>query len=94
MDNTYEKVVALIEKQQKDHEEDAVFMVGEQLKDIAKNNQEAAQILLDDLSVEGMGIEEAEKAIHDFANKNHGKAKSFCVSPKKAEEILRQGLSI
>jgi hypothetical protein len=86
--STYEKLVNLISEQQKGHENEPLFMVGEQLKDIARDNDEATQILLDDLSVAGMSISDAEKEIKKYADKNRGTAKSFCVSPAVAEKIL------
>ena len=87
-----EKLIEIIGKQQEGHENTAVFMVGEQLKDIAASDPKCLEILKQDLEVEGMGIVEAEKEIKKYADKHKGKGKvpCFCVSPMIADEILRK----
>lgn len=87
-----EKLIEIIGKQQEGHEDTAVFMVGEQLKDIAASDPKCLEILKQDLEVDGMGIEDAEKEIKKYADKHKGKGKvpCFCVSPMIADEILRK----
>lgn len=83
-------LIALIEEQQKGHENEPLYMVGEQLKDIAERESASAEILEKDLSVGGMGLADAAAALKDYADKNHGKAKCFCITPIVAEGILRK----
>ena len=84
------KLFEMITEQQKGHENGPVFMVGEQLKDIARNEPHSAELLEKDLAMPAMSLVEAEKKLKAYADANHGSAKSFCVSPLKAEEILRE----
>lgn len=90
MSKVYEELVALIESQQAGKENTAVFMVGEQLKDIGAESDANAEILLQDLKLPEMNIEKAEAQIKAYADKNKGKANCFCVSPKVADGILRE----
>ena len=89
MSVTYEKLVALIEEQQKGKEDTDVFMVGEQLKDIGAESEHNAEILLQDVAMKEMNLVAAAAKLKDYADKNHKNAKCFCISPKKADEILR-----
>ncbi len=84
------KVIEIIERQQKGTENTPVFMVGEQLKEIALNEPAAAELLEKDLLVSGMGIADAEKKLKKYADANKGKANCFCISPMVAEGILRK----
>lgn len=89
-----EKVIEKISKQQKGKENTAVWMVGEQLKDICKNTPGAAEIVLQDLENEDMSIVCAEKKIKAYAdefrrnNKNTGNC--VCVPPIAAENIIKE----
>ena len=85
-----QKLNDLIETQRKGKENTAVFMVGEQLLDIAKNEPDSLEILKQDLLVPDMSIEKAEKKIKEYSDKNRNGASSFCVSPHIAEGILRK----
>lgn len=88
----FEKIV----KQQQGKENTAAWMVGEQLKDICANEPQNAEIIGQDLDVEGMSLVDAEKKIKEWADKQERAARScVCVPPNKAEEILREfyGLS-
>lgn len=84
------KVIEIIERQQKGKENTPVFMVGEQLKEIALREPKSAELLEKDLETSGMGIADAEKELKKYANANKGKANCFCVSPIVAERILRE----
>ena len=92
MSKIYDDLCAEIKAQTKDHAGDTVEMVGEQLLDMARGDDNAASILLNDMGVKDLTIEKAEKKIRAYADELHKKNKSNCsgVSPKKAEEILRQ----
>lgn len=86
----YDELVALIESQQEGKENTAVFMVGEQLKEIGAESDTNAELLLQDLKLPEMSLEKAEAQIKAYADKNKGKANCFCVSPKVADGILRE----
>ena len=85
-----EQLIQIIASQQEGHENEPRYMIGEQLKDIASREPACIDILVQDLSVDGMKLEDAEKAFKKYADDNHGKAKCFCITPKIAEEILRK----
>lgn len=79
-----------IEAQQKDKENTAAWMVGEQLKDICRGDPHCANIVEEDLNSEAMSLEKAAAALQKYANENHGKARCFCITPKVADQILRK----
>ena len=80
----------MICEQQKGHETEPRFMIGEQLKEIAEMEPLSADLLERDLEIEEMNLEAAEKHFQEYADKNHGKAKAFCITPKVAERLLRE----
>ena len=84
------KLFSIIEEQQKGHEEDPVFMIGEQLKEIAEREPQSVEILERDLEIEEMGLEAAAKAFKKYADEHSNKRGCFCISPKVAEKILRE----
>ena len=84
------KLYDLIAEQQKGHETEPRFMIGEQLKEIAEREPLSAELLERDLEIEEMSLEAAEKHFQKYADKNHGKAKAFCITPKVAERLLRE----
>lgn len=90
------KLYDLIAEQQKGHETEPRFMIGEQLKEIAEREPLSAELLERDLEIEEMNLEAAEKHFQEYADKNRGKAKAFCITPKVAERLLREfyGLQI
>ena len=93
MGRIMETLIEIISKQQEGHENTAVFMVGEQLKDIAASDPKCLEILKQDIEVDGMGIADAEKEIKKYADKHKvgGRGNScFCVSPMIADGILRE----
>lgn len=82
--------IEMIEKQQaKLQEGSAAWVVGEQLKDMCRMEEDAAQIIAEDLQNESMSVQNAEKQIKAYADKHKTGNFSF-VSPQKAEEILRK----
>lgn len=92
MSDLYERLEKEIRKQTEAHRGDTVEMAGEQLLDMVRGDDAAAEILLTDLGNKEMSIANAEKKIRAYADELHKKNKSNCVgvSPKKAEEILRK----
>ena len=84
------KLYDLIAEQQKGHETEPRFMIGEQLKEIAEREPLSAELLERDLEIEEMNLDAAEKRFQEYADKNHGKARTFCITPKVAERILRE----
>ena len=82
--NVFEKIEAL-----QGEERGPAWMVGEQLKDIIKNNERAQEIVSQDLDVPEMSLVECEKKIKAFADKK--KTGNFsCVLPCEAEEIIKE----
>lgn len=85
-----DKLIAEIEKQQKRFKEfEPPYTVGEQLKDIGAESDSIADILYADLQNEQMNLSAAADMLQDYADKNHGRDKKFCITPKKADELLR-----
>ena len=84
------KLFDLIAEQQKGHETEPRFMIGEQLKEIAEREPLSAELLERDLEIEELNLEAAEKHFQEHADRNHGKAKAFCITPKVAEKLLRE----
>ena len=84
------KLCDLIAEQQKGHENEPRFMIGEQLKEIAEREPLSAELLERDLEIEEMNLEAAEKHFQEYADRNHGKAKAFCITPVVAEKLLRE----
>ncbi len=85
-----EKLTAKIAEQQKGRENTAVYMVGEQIKDICRRFPEAAEIVLHDLDMSEMSIEMAEKKMHEYADKQHREGNCVCVPPNVAENIIKE----
>ena len=84
------KLHDLIAEQQKGHETKPRFMIGEQLKEIAEREPLSAELLERDLEIEEMNLEAAEIHFQEYADKNRGKTKAFCITPKVAEQLLRE----
>lgn len=84
------KLEELIAQQQKGHEAQPRFMIGEQLKEIAAREPLCAEILEKDLTVKEMSLEAAERKFQEYSDKNHKGAKTFCITPIVAEGILRE----
>ena len=82
-------LIALIEEQQKGHENEPLYMVGEQLKEIAEREPLSAELLEKDLATDGMKLSQAADALKKYADEHHGKEKCFCITPIVAEGILR-----
>ena len=85
--SVFEKIEA---QQVKLKETEPAWMVGEQLKDICRNDAHCADIVSEDLENEAMPLDKAAAALKKYSDENHGKAKCFCITPKVAEQILRK----
>jgi len=88
--STSERAVFMLEQQQaKVKKRSPQWMVGEQLKDIARREPQSAELIAQDLENPAMSIIEAEKQIKAFADKR--KTGNFsCVTPVEADRILRE----
>ena len=82
-------VYELIERQQKGMDGTAVWMVGEQLKDICHREPDCEAILAEDLQNPDMCLAKAERKIEAYA-KAHKKGNVGCCPPQEAEKILRE----
>lgn len=78
-----------IEAQQKGKENTAVWMVGEQLKDICRSDPHCAEIVAQDLENKDMSLDKAEKKIKAYAD-THRKGNCAVVPPDVAEGIIRE----
>lgn len=90
MNKTQEMVIGMIEGLQKGTKErTAPWMVGEQLKDIARMEPRSAELLAEDLQSKGMGLDIAESRIKKWAD-GHKTGEFACVTPVEADRILRE----
>lgn len=87
MTKDQEAAIAEIEKQQP-KTKSAVWMVGEQLKDMVRAEPGIAALLTADLAGKGMGLADAEQQIAAAARKNKV-GNVGVVTPAEAEDILR-----
>ena len=90
MSDALNTLLILIENQQKGHESQPAFMVGEQLKEIAEKEPAVVDLLVNDLQTDGMKLTDAAQKIKEYADNNRKGAKCFCVTPIVAEGILRK----
>lgn len=74
---------------QQPKEENAVWMVGEQLKDMVRQEPQLAEIVLRDLDVPEMSLANCEKKIKAWADQ-HKVGNFACVTPIRAEKIIRE----
>ena len=65
------------------------WMVAEQLMDLCRAEPACAELLDQDLEVEGMSIVEAEKKLKAFADQ-HKSGGFACVTPAQSDRILRE----
>lgn len=87
MTSEQEAAIAAIEAQQPKGKS-AVWMVGEQLKDMVRAEPGIAALLSADLKGKGMTLADAEKKIAERAEQNKV-GNCGVVTPAEAEEILR-----
>lgn len=79
----------LREQQKNVKQYSAQWMVAEQLMDICRQEPHCAELICQDLENQSMSIVEAEKQIKALADKRK-EGNSSCVSPREAEEVLRE----
>ena len=81
----------IIDEQRAGHENEALWMVGQQLLDMAAEDpQKTLELLKQDLTVSGMGLKDAAAALKAYADKNHQCEGSFCIPPHLSDKILRE----
>lgn len=87
-----EALHALIEKQQAGHENEPLYMIGMQLLEIADREPESAELLLQDLTRDGMKLPDAaamlQKHADEIAKPKH--LRCVCITPQTAEGLLRK----
>ena len=66
-----------------------VWMVGEQLKDICRNEPKSAELVAQDLDIPEMSLTLCEKQIKAYAD-SHREGNFACVIPSVAEKIIRE----
>ena len=88
MSEILDKAIVAITKQQP-KERTPVWMVGEQLKDILRDNPGFAELVLQDLENESMSIAACEKKIKAFAD-GHKTGNFACVTPADSDRIIRE----
>lgn len=74
---------------QQGKERTPVWMVGEQLKDICRNEPKSAELVAQDLDIPQMSLANCEKKIKAFAD-GHKQGSFACVIPSEAERIIRE----
>lgn len=79
-----------IEAQQKGHEGTAVWMIGQQLKDICRSDPRCAELVDKDLDVPAKSIVNAEKNQKCWADKQQRSNNCACVPPDVADRLLRE----
>lgn len=84
------KAIELIEAQQKaagniGH----VFLMGEQLKDICRNEPQAAELVVQDLANPEMSLAKLKFTFDKFA-REHRQGNESCITPDQAEELIRK----
>ena len=85
-----ERAISMLEEQQsKVQARSPQWIVGEQLKDICRQEPHCAELIAQDLENPAMSITEAEKKIKAFAD-GHKTGSFACVTPAEADRILRE----
>lgn len=88
MNELLDRAIAAIGAQQP-KERGAVWMVGEQLKDMLRAEPELAGLIAEDLEATKMSLADCEKKIAERAKQNMVGSVG-CVTPAEAEEIIRK----
>lgn len=86
----FKKLVEIINEQQKGHENEDVFGIGEQLKDMAEGNAKITELLINDLTTSGMKLVDAAKMFKQHADSIKGNKNKVCITPKVADGLLRR----
>lgn len=83
-------VLELITAQQVGRECTPVYMVGQQLKDICREDPHCAEVVAQDLQNKSMSLDNCEKKIKAWADAQKRKGNCVCVPPDVAEKIIRE----
>ena len=88
---SYKELAQIVEFQRLRKEDKPEWTVGEQLLDMARQQPEIAELLVQDLDVPEMNLTAAAAKIKEYADEKHKKdgGKCVCVTPKEAETVLR-----
>lgn len=86
----FEKLVEIISEQQKGHENEDIFGIGEQLKDMAEGDAKITELLINDLTTSGMKLVDAAKMFKQHADSIKGNKNKVCITPKVADGLLRR----
>ena len=85
------ELIEIIAEQQKGHENEDIFAIGEQLKDMAEGNATITDLLINDLKTEGIKLSDAAKMFKKHADSIKGKKSGVvCITPKVADGLLRK----
>lgn len=87
--DTINNAISKIEAQQKGKEKTAVWMVGEQLKDICRESSHNADIISTDLDNPELSLKKCERKIEEYA-RNHKNGGCGCCPPNVADGIIRK----
>lgn len=87
--NIIDVAIEKIDTQQIGQKGNAVYYVGEQLKDICRESEHNADIVSTDLDNPEMSIAKCEKKIADYAAK-HKNGNCGCCPPQVADGIIRK----
>lgn len=88
------EIIRKITEQQKGYKpSDAVFTIGEQLKEICSANPKARELVNRDLDIKEMSISECEKKFEEYVQKQGGLSKTVfggvvVITPTIAHEII------
>ncbi len=92
MNTRYEELLRKVSEQQQGKEFTDIFMVGEQIKDICRNNNQATELVVADLDVPEMSLERCAAKIKVEADRLHKEKKGncICIPPDMAEGIIKK----
>ena len=73
----HDKLTEIIRSQQEGKENTPEFMIGEQLLEIAAGDDQIADLLINDLSTDGMKLSDAAKQLKSYADKTKARRVAF-----------------
>lgn len=82
------ETIRKIEHQQAGKEGTPAYMIGEQLKDIIRDNPAAEDIIGADLDIAEMNLDAAAAMLKKYADGHRKGAACFCITPDVAEKLL------
>ena len=90
-----EKLNEIINSQQEGKEGTPEYMMGEQIKDIARRESETIEILFNDLHLDEMNLTALSKHFKEYSDNHRNGARCFCITPDVADGLIREfyGLS-